>query len=111
MTSEEEKICNASFEIIAGVGQARSLYIRAIHSAEAFDFDQAGAYINEGKKAYLEGHARHTELLQQVVDGTETPVNMILAHAEDQLMSAEGFGILAEEFITVCKLIEGRSDV
>lgn len=104
----DEEVYGASFAIIAGVGQARSEYIKAIHCAEEFDFDRAASFIAAGKEAYLDGHKHHGELLQKVAEGVDLPVTMLLAHAEDQLMSAESFGILAEEFITVCKLIEGR---
>ena len=41
------------------------------------------------------------KLLQQEASGEELPFRIILLHAEDQLMSAEGFRILAERFITV----------
>ena len=64
MTTEEIQL--QSFQIIAGVGCARSCYIDAIHLARDGKFEEAEAKI-----------------------------------AEDQLMSAEGFGILAKEFVDV----------
>ncbi len=50
-----------------------------------------------------EGHDAHAQLIQQEAAGEKTELSIILMHAEDQLMSAEGFSIIAEEFIQVCK--------
>ena len=43
-----------------------------------------------------------------MLDGGGGELNLILVHAEDQMMSAESFRIIAEEFIAVYKrLSEG----
>ena len=57
--------------------------------------------IDEGNVVFNAGHDAHMKLLQQEASGEELPFRIILLHAEDQLMSAEGFRILAERFITV----------
>lgn len=91
----------SAFAIIAAVGTARSSYIEAIHEAAAGDIDAARALVLEGKKAFLGGHDAHMSLIQKEAAGDPCQMNLILTHAEDQLMSAEGFGILAEEFINL----------
>ena len=67
------------FQIISNVGTARSSYFEAIHKAK--------------------GHEAHFELLQREAKGGPAGSSLILIHAEDQLMSAEGFKIIAEEMI------------
>ena len=79
-----------AFEIISSVGTARSCYIELIA---------------EGEKVFIEGHDKHNELLQKEASGEGNVVNLLILHAEDQLMSAEGFKIIAQEFIDVYRRI------
>ena len=88
-----------AFQIIAAVGTARSLYIEAIDLASEGRYDEARARIKEGQEAFNGGHAAHGELLTRFANNELPPMDILLTHAEDQLMSAEAFGILAERFI------------
>lgn len=103
------EIESASFQIIAAVGTARSNYIEAIDKAEQGDFDAADKLIDEGQKIFVEGHDAHFSLIQKEAAGESTEFALILMHAEDQLMSAEAFGILARKFVDVYrKMAEGQ---
>ena len=93
-----EGIC---FQIICAVGNARSLYIEAIQEAKQKNFEKAEQLIAQGEASFVEGHKAHADLIAQEASGTSVQVNLLLAHAEDQLMSAEGFGILSKEFIDI----------
>lgn len=95
-----------AFEIIASVGCARSCYIEAIHAARDGKFDEAADLIKQGKDEFIKGHDAHFSLVQKAAAGQSAPTDILLTHAEDQLMSAEGFGILAEEFVSVYKKLE-----
>ncbi len=95
-----------SMKIIASVGAARSMYIEAIHSASKRNFEHAQKLMKQGDEAYQQGQQAHTKLLQEEAAGKETYMTILLAHAEDQLMSAESFKILSEEFITVYREME-----
>lgn len=97
-----------SFQIISTVGMARSMYIEAIQSAKAGNFEEAQAKIEEGQSYFLQGHHAHFELVQQEADELKPNVNvsLLLMHAEDQLMSAETFGILAQEFVDIYQRFE-----
>ena len=80
-----------AFQIISAVGTARSSYIEAIQKA---------------KEMFIEGHHAHAGLLQLEADnGQGSVVSLIIMHAEDQLMSAEGFKTVALEFIDLYKRI------
>ena len=96
-----ESLEMVAFQIIAAVGTARSLYIEAIDLASEGKFDEARAKIKEGQEAFNGGHAAHGELLTKYANGELPPMDILMTHAEDQLMSAEAFGILAEKFITL----------
>jgi PTS system cellobiose-specific IIA component len=97
-----------AFNIIASVGTARSSYIAAIDAAAEGNFEEADKDIKEGQDAYVQGHDAHAKLLTQTAQGTPVQMDLLLTHAEDQLMSAEGFGILAERFIAVWKKIYNK---
>lgn len=86
-----------AFQIISSVGTARSCYIEAI---------QAAKMIEEGDAAFIEGHDAHAGLLQKEASGEGNTVNLLILHAEDQLMSAEAFKTIALEFIDAYKRIE-----
>ena len=77
----DEKFELACFQIITYVGTARTHFINAIHCAKEGKYDEAGEISN--------GY-------------------MLLMHAEDQLMSAESFRILADEFIALYKRIDEK---
>lgn len=98
----------ACFQIIASVGTAKSLFIEAISLAKAGKFDEARAKIEEGDGIFVEGHGVHLSLLQQDAAGVgSTNVPLLLVHSEDQLMQAETFRILANEFIDLYEKVLG----
>ena len=96
------------FEIISNVGMARSLFIEAIQSAKEGDFEDAHRKIKEGEDAFTHGHHAHATLIQQEANGQGSGMTLLLTHAEDQLMSAEAFKILSEEFIAVYELMKNK---
>ena len=93
-----------AFNIISSVGTARSSYIEAIQKAKEGDFEAAEALIKEGDEVFVEGHNAHAGLLQQEAEGGPgSTLSLLILHAEDQLMSAEAFKTIAQEFIEVYK--------
>lgn len=87
------------FQIISAVGMARSSYIEAIQAAKKGNFDEAQRMIAEGEQSFIQGHSAHAEMIQQEASGNKVEPCLLLIHAEDQLMSAEAFKIIAEEMI------------
>ena len=59
--------------------------------------------IKEGDAIYIKGHEAHASLIQQEARGESVAVNMLLMHAEDQLMAAENFKAFAEQQIVIFK--------
>ena len=64
--------------------------------------------IKQGDEAFSLGHNAHADLLTMDANGEISNGYMLLMHAEDQLMSAEGFRILADEFIALYKRIDEK---
>lgn len=110
MFDEDERVDEEaiSLQIISSVGTARSCYIEAIHAARDGDCERAVQLVDDGRKAFLVGHEAHFKLIQTAVSMNDSAPSLILVHAEDQLMSAEAFGILAEEFISVYRAVSIR---
>ena len=75
------------------------MFIEAIQEAKEGRLNEARAMIEEGQKIFVEGHHAHAELIQKEANGEMPTIGLLLIHAEDQLMSAESFKILSEEFI------------
>lgn len=95
------------FEMISAAGAARSCFIEAMQSAREGDFEAAAAQIKDGKDFQIQAHQIHHELLTKEANGQKADVDLLLVHAEDQLMSAETFGILADEWVELYGLLKG----
>lgn len=94
-----ENLEQSCFELISHMGMARSSYIEAIKNAKKGNLEEANMCILKGKDEYNKGHDTHFALLQEDINGKIDKIPLVLVHAEDQLMSAENFGILAEELV------------
>ena len=94
-----------SFQIIASSGTARSYYIEAIQFAKNKEFEKAEECIQQADKEYIEAHHIHAKLIQEEAMNNKSEINVLLIHALDQMMSAETFGILAKEFISLYQKI------
>ncbi len=107
--TEFEELAADSFQIIAAVGEARSCYLEAVQAAKKGDYQAVGEKMAAGREAFSRGHDAHTALVQREAGGNPVHMTIMITHAEDQLMSAESFGILAEEFIDLYKRLDGVS--
>lgn len=99
-----EEIELQCFQIISNAGMARSAFIESIQKADDGDFESAEREIKEGEKSFLEAHKAHSKLIQHDAE-KGVSINMLLLHAEDQLMSSEGFKIIAEKLIKAYRRI------
>ena len=93
-----------SFGIIAAAGEARSDAFRALDAAKAGDFAQADELIAEAEEHLRLAHVAQTELLAKEASGEHVPVDIMIMHAQDHLMSAT----LARELIA--EIIELRRE-
>ena len=104
-----EELAMVAMQIISNVGTARSSYIEAIQLAKEGNYSEAETVIKEGDEAFAEGHDAHLKLLQEEAEG-KSVVMLLILHAEDQLMSAEGFKIIATELIDVYKRLNEQEN-
>lgn len=105
MTIEEirEKLEELDLQIIAAVGTARSMYIEALNLAKEGQFAEADAKVAEADEMFAQGHDAHHDILAMQGQGIELPFDLMLVHAEDQMMSAEAFRLIATELMELYK--------
>ena len=101
-----ELIC---FQIISNCGSARSGYLEALKFAKRGDFREAEIKIAESNESFLEGHHAHAKLIQNEANGELKQINLLLVHAEDQLMSAEAIKLFAVELIELYQRIDRKN--
>ena len=92
-----------SFGIIAHAGDARSYAFGALEAAKAGNFEEAEALLKQSNDAAVEAHHMQTELLVNEANGTKTPVDVLLVHAQDHLMTSMLAVELIKELINIYK--------
>jgi cellobiose PTS system EIIA component len=103
-----EELVVKIFEMISTAGTARAKFIEAIRAAKDENFEEAQNLITEGGECFVVAHKVHAEMIASEADAIESTgdksyVSLLLVHAEDQMMSAESFRLISEEFINVYK--------
>lgn len=94
-----------AFGLIALAGDARSKAFEALRLAKEDKFDEAEKMMTEAGESSLQAHHQQTALLTKEANGDHTPVDVMLVHAQDHLMTS----ILAQELIS--EIIAVRKDV
>ena len=98
MTEEMEMIC---FQLIANSGAAKSAYLEALELAKSGQKQAAQAMLDEAEECFVLAHQVHSELIQKEASGQQTPVSLLLMHAEDQMASVEVVQLLVRELMAV----------
>ena len=94
-----------AFQIISAAGTARSMFVEAVREAKKGNFEAAEAKIKEGEECFVEGHKAHMEILTKSAQGESVTMDLLMTHAEDQMMSAETYKMLAQEIIDLYKVV------
>jgi PTS system cellobiose-specific IIA component len=85
--------------LIVGAGTARSEAREAIRLARSGNLEAARERLQAAGAAMIEAHHIQTDLIQAEAAGSQTPINLLLIHAQDHLMNAITIKEMAEEFI------------
>ena len=92
-----------SFGIIAHAGDARSYAFGALAAAKAGNFEEAAELLKQSDAAAVEAHHMQTDLLIGEANGNKTPVDVLLVHAQDHLMTSMLAVELVKELIELYK--------
>lgn len=79
--------------------------MEAVAAAKRGAFDEVDRLMAEGEESFLTSHDQHASLLQQAASEEGLSVTLMHVHAEDQLMCAEEFKIIAQEFIDLYRRV------
>ncbi|MDD3026435.1 MAG: PTS lactose/cellobiose transporter subunit IIA [Erysipelotrichaceae bacterium] len=101
MDQNEQIIIN----LIVNAGSARSSAIEAIQYAKGGEIEKAEQSLQDAKETVNEAHHSQTELIQAEIRGEKTPLNLLMVHAQDHLMTALVVIDLAQEFIDLYKKV------
>ncbi len=93
------------FKIIAHSGEAKSCLMEAISLAKLKKFDEAESKLKESKKNKILANNSHLDIVQKESSGENITLSILLAHAEDQMMSVEPIEIIAKEVIDIYKIL------
>jgi PTS system cellobiose-specific IIA component len=86
--------------IIINAGQSKSLAYEALQAAKKGHYDQAKTLMQQSQEFANLAHLTQTQLIEADEGTGKTPMNLILVHAQDHLMTS----MLAKEL--VAELIE-----
>ncbi len=101
----KEQMQGAGFQIIATVGEAKSLFMEAIYKAKENKIEEAKELIKQGEEIFSNAHTMHFELVQKEAQGEDLPFSLLFMHAEDQLLSTETIKLMAIEIIDLYEKI------
>lgn len=99
----DEKQIERAMQLISIAGNAKSLAIKAMNSAELRDFDQADTELREAKSTLHEAHNLQTKWMTDEINGEIVEKTLILIHSQDHFISADTIIILSEKIISIQK--------
>ena len=97
MDEQEQVVIN----LIVNSGSARSSAIEAIQYAKAGDLDKAEESLQNAKETVNDAHHAQTELIQGEIRGEKTPLNLLMVHAQDHLMTTMTLLEVAKEMLVL----------
>ncbi len=96
-----------SMLIITHSGMSKSFAVEAIQKAKEHSFEEADALIKQAEEEMGNaGKAHHDTLVKS--GEPDFKVTLLLAHAEDQMLTSETTIILAKEIIVLHKTIKEK---
>lgn len=99
-----------AFSIISLAGDGRALLTNALSAARNGDFGQAEALVKGADEKLLEAHRKQTEeLLKKEADGLlKDPFNVLIAHAQDYVMTGMVMKEMTKEIINLYLQIKAK---
>jgi cellobiose PTS system EIIA component len=104
---DNEKLEEIAMMIIANSGAARSDFFEALEEAKKYHFDAADKKLKDAEESLHTAHESHRELLKMDSKGEVESMSVLLAHAQDHLMSSTLAGDLIKEIIFLYKKQKG----
>ena len=98
-----EEVC---MQLITFAGVSKSSYVEAMAERRAGNKEKALDLLKEGKESYAQCHKIHQQIFTREYKIDNPIKNLLLMHAEDQMMACETIYILATELMESYARIE-----
>ena len=118
MTTQENKLEAESpiqdmeetvMELIINAGESRSCAMQALYAAKAGKWDEIDGLLAESTAASKLAHKVQTSLIGLDQGTGKVPVNLIMVHAQDHIMTSMLARELIEELIAVHRKLQEKT--
>lgn len=96
-------------ELIINAGEARSCAMQALYAAKAGRWNDVDQALAEASAATKRAHDTQTMLIGMDEGTGKIPVNLIMVHAQDHIMTSMLAREMIEELIEVHRQLQGRT--
>jgi PTS system cellobiose-specific IIA component len=104
----DDEIETYCMQIIANSGDAHEKAYEALRAAKAHDFPLAHSKFEEANKVLNQAHKFHSEVLKAGANGEIKQETVLLAHAQDHIMSTMTSLDFIKELIDLYEKIDGH---
>lgn len=101
MESPIENLEETVMELIINAGESRSCAMQALYAAKAEKWDEVEGLLEASTAAAKRAHVVQTQLIGADEGSGKVPVNLIMVHAQDHIMTSMLARELVEELIEV----------
>ncbi|MFT7053591.1 MAG: PTS system cellobiose-specific IIA component [Psychromonas sp.] len=95
-------------ELIINAGESRSCAMQALYAAKAGKWDEVDGLLEESTAASKLAHVVQTQLIGLDEGTGKVPVNLIMVHAQDHIMTSMLARELIEELIEVHRKLQTK---
>lgn len=104
----DQRLEQIAMGIIANAGAARGAAFDALAEAKNGNFEKAKGLLKKSESFAHDAHIRHSELLTLYTNGEIEQGDILISHAQDQLMCAELARELISEIIELREMMERK---
>jgi PTS system cellobiose-specific IIA component len=103
-----EELENTVMELIINAGESKSCAMEALYAATAGKWDEVDGFLEASLAASKRAHKVQTALIGLDEGEGKVPVNLILVHAQDHIMTAMLAKEMIEGMIAIHRIIQGK---
>lgn len=93
-------------DLIINAGESKSLAMQALYNAKRGEWDEVDTLLKQSTEAAKKAHHVQTELIGMDEGEGKIPVNLIMVHAQDHIMTAMLAREMIEEMIDIHKKLQ-----
>ncbi|TEW52283.1 PTS lactose/cellobiose transporter subunit IIA [Psychromonas algicola] len=95
-------------ELIINAGESKSCAMEALNAAKAGKWDEVDGLLTQSLAASKKAHKVQTALIGMDEGEGKVPVNLIMVHAQDHIMTAMLAKEMIEELINIHRLLQAK---